>query len=357
MQYRRLTAHLQTGSADFNRRLAAYLTNHVAMRSALDQAITHSYAQQYPNAPQFPHNQQAMFPSPIMPQNMMQQSEQQSSSPKQQVSHPKPHQQLQQSSHPYRQSPYPTPGTPGYRQHSHARSMSTSHDVPGFIQNFPNSSNKSQGGGILNSGSRSMSMPTPSAASSVTSAEPGKSPSSHPSTSPSSRSKTLPSPSSQSMAPPTTLPYNTNIYRDPSPLTTALPRETQMMLGPAFDVSDPLYSKFMAGSESIPQQFYNFNAQSGISKYHNAFDGFNTTLAPSMLDMSPENSSCTETLPHATNPSALSYYNYGFDNPGDFKGLGFVSGNSSHASGSVTPGDDGGWDAFINDGTWTENAT
>ena len=55
-QYRRLTAHLQTGSADFNRRLSAYLTNHVAMRSALDQAITNSYAQHYPDVPQSVHN-------------------------------------------------------------------------------------------------------------------------------------------------------------------------------------------------------------------------------------------------------------------------------------------------------------
>lgn len=45
----------------FNRRLSAYLTNHVAMRSALDQAITNSYAQQYPNALQFVHNQN-MYP-------------------------------------------------------------------------------------------------------------------------------------------------------------------------------------------------------------------------------------------------------------------------------------------------------
>ena len=52
-KYRRLTAHFQTGPGDFNRRLAAYLTDHVAMRSALDQAITHSYTQQYSNAPRF----------------------------------------------------------------------------------------------------------------------------------------------------------------------------------------------------------------------------------------------------------------------------------------------------------------
>ena len=65
VKYRQLTAHLQTGSGDFNRRLSAYLTNHAAMRSALDQAVTNSYAQQYPNAPQFAHNQN-MHPSPFI---------------------------------------------------------------------------------------------------------------------------------------------------------------------------------------------------------------------------------------------------------------------------------------------------
>jgi hypothetical protein len=44
--YRCLTAHLQTHSTDFNQRLSAYLTNHVAMRSALDQALRDSYTTQ-----------------------------------------------------------------------------------------------------------------------------------------------------------------------------------------------------------------------------------------------------------------------------------------------------------------------
>ena len=56
MQYRRLTAHLQIGSKNFNRRLSAYLTNHVVMRSALDQAVANSYTKQYPDAPQSTYN-------------------------------------------------------------------------------------------------------------------------------------------------------------------------------------------------------------------------------------------------------------------------------------------------------------
>lgn len=60
-QYRCLTAHLHSQSTDFNHRLSDYLTNHVAMRSALEGALRDSYATQaaqqagqlpssYPNA-------------------------------------------------------------------------------------------------------------------------------------------------------------------------------------------------------------------------------------------------------------------------------------------------------------------
>lgn len=45
-QYRCLTAHLHNHSSDFNNRLSDYLTNHVAMRSALEGALRDSYATQ-----------------------------------------------------------------------------------------------------------------------------------------------------------------------------------------------------------------------------------------------------------------------------------------------------------------------
>lgn len=45
-QYRCLTAHLHSQSTDFNHRLSDYLTNHVAMRSALEGALRDSYATQ-----------------------------------------------------------------------------------------------------------------------------------------------------------------------------------------------------------------------------------------------------------------------------------------------------------------------
>ncbi|RKF59194.1 hypothetical protein OnM2_062002 [Erysiphe neolycopersici] len=46
LQYRHLTAGFQTSSPEFNRRFAAYLTTHVAIRTALEQSILQSYQQQ-----------------------------------------------------------------------------------------------------------------------------------------------------------------------------------------------------------------------------------------------------------------------------------------------------------------------
>lgn len=68
MQYRKLTAHLQTGSSEFNRRLQEYLTTQVAMRTA--------YAEHcgYSQNPSFVNNQANMYPLPN--QIQMQQSQQ-----------------------------------------------------------------------------------------------------------------------------------------------------------------------------------------------------------------------------------------------------------------------------------------
>ncbi|KHJ31264.1 putative fungal protein [Erysiphe necator] len=74
LQYRRLTAGFQTSSPEFNRRFAAYLTTHVAIRTALEQSILQSYQQQAqqeqqqyginPNLSQ--HQLFERFPSPLL---------------------------------------------------------------------------------------------------------------------------------------------------------------------------------------------------------------------------------------------------------------------------------------------------
>ncbi|MCJ1390886.1 hypothetical protein MMC18_003747 [Xylographa bjoerkii] len=376
MQYRRLTAHLQTGSADFNRRLAAYLTNHVAMRSALDQAITNSYAQQYPNAPQFAHNQQTTYPSPLMsPQSMQQQSFRPQQFMQQQQQPPPP-------PHPYRQSPYPTPGTPGFRQHSHNRSSMSAKSLDSAGR--PNASPIESGEKELD---RRMSMPAPS-----TSPTAVRSP--HPlqpsqtvgmpkqatfKTESENRAplSTIPS-TSRPMGPPTTsssvqqqvstssMPqYNGASYQDFSPFTMSLPPESQMLLGSTLDPNDPLTSMLMAGSENFAQPYFNntfnlnsTNVLSKQSNFHPSYDGMSATLAPSALHMSPLPTTFNEPASASSEPTPTSAYNFGLDsNLGDYKGTGFLQCSSGAASGTVTPGVDSTWDAYIDDNLWAENAT
>ena len=115
---------------------------------------------------------------------------------------------------------------------------------------------------------------------------------------------------------------------------------------------------FMAGSESLPQPFYDFNSHLGMPKFHPSYDGMNATLAPSALDISPDPATYSDPLSANTEPANTPSFNYMFDGGLlDYKGVNFASANSAHASGNVTPGNDGAWDAFIDDNTWTENIT
>ena len=346
LQYRRLTAHLQTGSADFNRRLAAYLTNHVAMRSALDQAITNSYAQQYPNAPQFAHNEQNMFPSPLATQGFMPPSQ------------PQQQQGSMQSPHPYRQSPYPVPGTPGYRQQSHHRSSSIASPT---AQSHGAARSPTDPTG--SHGNRRMSVPASLAVSPNTARPPLA-----PQPSPSDLHPKVASPGgaltaspSQSMPPPLMQQYNSSAYQDFGPLSTSLPLESQQMLmGATFDQNDPLASMFMAGGQNLGQSFFDFGSVPSFSKqsnFHPSYDGMNATLAPSALDMSPPHLKQNDPAPRATPPATTSPFHLDLSQGlGDFKGVHYNTSNSLTGSGTVTPGD-GGWDAFIDDNSWAENAT
>lgn len=350
MQYRRLTAHLQTGSADFNRRLAAYLTNHVAMRSALDQAITNTYAQQYPNAPHFAHNQ-SMFASPMVPQSLP-----------------------MQSPSTYRQSPYPTPGAAAYRVQPHARSASLA--SPQELAGYTNSPvDTSPVETPSQRDHRRMSMP-PAVGS-------GSSPGSKmtpqslqtPQTDSTSRHSASPlsltqepRPSFSQPAPPAPLhqqqlqsPYGLGAFPDFSPFATSLPMESQMLLGPALDPNDPLTSMFMAGSEALMQPYYNFNPGASMSKqrnFHPSYDGMSATLAPSALDTSSDHLSYSHPSSTTSESLATPAFQYNFDGAlGDLKAANLTRSNSTQGSGGVTPGIDGGWDAFINGNSWEENAT
>lgn len=350
-QYKRLTAHLQTGSADFNKRLSNYLANHVAMRSALDQAITASYAQQYPNAPQFAHNSQMMYPTPF---------------PSPITAHNIPLQQ--QTPQSFVQSPYNTAtGTPSYRPVHHFRSASIPNpqDVPGYPQTIHSSSPVQR---TNDRDQRRLSMPTKSvspqnSAQTLQSSYSGKNATSptHPVNIEAQSPERMqpppqPVPQVQSQAQQQRRPYaNLSSYADYSPFTTtSLPTETQMLIRPGYglDPNDPLTAMFMAGSESFPQPFYNSN-QFQFHKARNthpSYDAMSATLSPSALDLSSHDSIIA--------PASVSFPN-NLDVANEFpKELTFTRSNSSHGSGSGTPSlTNQDWNNFINHDSWIENGT
>lgn len=349
MQYRRLTAHLQTGSADFNRRLSAYLTNHVAMRSALDQAITNSYAQQYPNAPQFAHNQQ-MYPSPFMHQAMPQQHSPQS----------------------YVQSPYTMPPTPTYPQPQHApqhaRSQSTTAgpEMPRYAHSVPTSSPVQVISPVVER--RRTSAPTKSVSppgSTQRTPQPVQArPATQQSQSAYNTSQERKPPSSMQAPPhPQTRPQSAHQPTTPTsysgygPLTTSLPAESQQLLGSALDPHDPFTAALMAGADGMAQPFYH-PTPNKHRNFYPSHDGMSATLAPSALDMTPPHG-----LPMSMAASgswSAPPYQTSFD-PSAFdfsKGQMYGSGTSSSGSGAATPGFDGNLEAFINDSVnWAEATT
>lgn len=132
--YRRLiNSQLQTGSPEFNRRLSTYLTNHLAMRTALEQSIANSYQLQNGSNMPYNYNPQLMFPSPMLahqgthqgpaqPQVMPQQSPQQ--------------QQPHSPSATYRHAPYPQPNPyPG--QHHRSASIAVPQEANGSHKGSP----------------------------------------------------------------------------------------------------------------------------------------------------------------------------------------------------------------------------
>ena len=369
MQYRRLTAHLQTGSADFNRRLAAYLTNHVAMRSALDQAITSSYAQQYPGAPQFAHSNQYQpsFPTP-MTNPMM------------------PPQMINRSPSNYRQSPYPSQGFRP-QQHQRSASIATTQELSGNQQNFALASPTD---GAKHEEVRRMSLPAQSSTTPVTTptvqqeasqanATPQASPqlthnsssqnlaaqgaTSHglfkqEATQPENQHSQMP----QQMYPMQSFGHNASGFSY-SPFSTSLPAESQMMLGSALDPTDPFSSMLMSGSDRNQQPFYSYNpnpsSKSRPMHAHPSYDGMNQTLAPGALDTNLDNHNFSNP-PSATTEGVITPFTpgFGFNMDGSFsdamKASSLTRENSGQGSGGgITPGDRD-WASFVDGNFWEE---
>lgn len=394
-QYRRLTAHLQTGSADFNRRLAAYLTNQIAMRTALDQAINNTYAQQYPNAPRFPH-QSPMFPSPMLAPPTIQTSQ----------LPPTPTPSSATASSPYRQSPYPIPGTPAFQRKPHMRSPSIA--VADDESSKVNTSSDQARNSVATPVTKVENQPSADEKpkSQPEKPQPEKQSSSSIETQPSATPATdaafdplmMPSTSTSSHTlPPAFDPtfFYGNISDPFGPFSMSLPPESQLLLGPALDPLDPLTSMFMAGSENFSQPpwggFCNPTASASMNgsakgllkpqNVHPSYDGVYSTLAPSALDLTAtslqqENDFKTPVMATKTKVEPSSTNNPSFSVKGDATGpiktvsptmtmqhtgtdagLTAGAGNPSTSfttgSGVGTPGlGSEDWGQFINDILW-----
>ena len=320
LQYRRLTAHLQTGSADFNRRLAAYLASNVAMRSALDQAITSSYEQQFPNARQFSHNQPGVFPSPLMTQNV-------GFHPAQQPPvHGSPH-----SPHQYRQSPYPMPGGQGFRQPSHrAGSIGTPANFTEGTSPGPAISQQIH--------HRRQSMPASMHGQNQVMSPMSEHAPNSPAIASTSTTENMWQFSGQSVHP--------HQQINLSPFTTTLPLESQMLVGAALDPNDPFTSMLMAGGSSYTgSQFYDFNPKDALQ--HPNFDGINSTLAPNASNamLSP---TLGEAVPPTSEPTFIPGQTSSFD-ASDFKGIDCASSNSDHNGTPPIDSANAAWESYINE--------
>lgn len=259
-QYRRLTAHLQTNSMDFNRRFQAYLQSHAGTRMALaaqDPAFAAAYMQ-YPAMPVPNPNVMQMVPTHLI--------------------NPQVYPVAPQS---YRHAPYPVP----LPSHQRSASISDPQDMAGYQPSHFQQANP----GFRQMDQRRMSLP----AQAMSTPMDLQSPSIQPPLSRASSSSHMvkqESPVHSPMGPPDTLssPHCENLnmaqpedqiqsdffsaanappYADPisqqfnkSPLSFALPPESQMVLGPGLQHAGFPAAMLMAGSEMMPQpNFYSYN--------------------------------------------------------------------------------------------------
>lgn len=360
LQYRRLTAHLQTGSADFNRRLSAYLTNHVAMRSALEQSIHNSYAQQFPNAPQY---QQSIFPSPMLAHQHQQQQQQPSSGAS-----------MQPPNQNYRQHPYSSPQQQqqGFTlPHQRANSVA----VPQQSQSaVPATGAPNQRRSMSMSGSASDSL-TPASTDPRSPQTPGQGQQVKPSFPPGSFNQSQ-QPQQQFALPS----YDMGAFGQSAyPFSTQLPGESQGFLGNTLNQADPLTSMMMAGSD--PSMFWNFTQNQNINtsqlsvnpdklqdsvqhvggpQHAPSVAGLNSTLAPaSSMGLPTKAAQPTKIdridLDAEVSPAAIDSDEprFGDDDLDNNLNSDLFFENAMMGKDGLTPGLNGeSWDSWIHDGSW-----
>jgi len=288
-QYRRLTAHLNTNSYEFNRRLQSLIATQIGARQALMEQSGHYFfpQQSYPNMPYFaPQTMQPGMQPQMLPPQMM------SRSP---VS--------------YRRHPYLCPQTPHPQYQQRSASIATPNEVPGFTQNQTTSpvegafddqrrmSLPCNASGITpQSQSTSQNRPSVSQSGSNTQITLVGTPS--PVT---TMSSSLP----QHSQPQTMMPQHPFVAPIPmydmqssnlSPFSTALPVESQHILGGSLDPMSPMSQYLMGDSDYMPRQylsqpFYSYkpNAASMTRPSQMSSASMNAILAPNHFDIdSPE---------------------------------------------------------------------
>jgi len=402
MQYRRLTAHLQTQNAHFDRRLQSYLAQHMAMRSAYGQAVADAY--QSSNQGQFINNDQFMNPGMMQMPPAYQQSQMMP-----------PQQTYSRMSSNYRQTPYPMPSQPMQNMQPHWQNRSVSvaspHDMKkGQSQQQQSLSAQTSPIEPVKMEDRRMSLPVqhqmPHTPQSQTGPQQATSPqqvspamSRHGSTSnlatpqayykQSQSPQQVPTPPRHQPQPP---PQQDNSLTSPfsaafehqmahgfNPLSMSLPMESQQLLAgtPAFDMSDPMAAMFMPSQ--VPSQvsthhgmksqqpFYSYNPNgkpkinhnSNSDASHAATEGLSQTLAPASLDtnvssfnygmfMSEPQSAATDYLNTPFTPVSLGM---GFDNGFGIEPLKGGNGFGNH-SGYTTPDED--WSNILNQDIFAE---
>ncbi|KAF2121822.1 hypothetical protein BDV96DRAFT_593791 [Lophiotrema nucula] len=282
-QYQRLSAHLQSGSLMFNRKLHDYIATQAAVRNQfMQQYSPFQFAgngqQLQPNASQFqgqvmnPYMQQPQ----MLPPHMFHQTPQSFNGSPATFA---PQQSFQQPQSPQqRQAPYAIPQRP--QPHQRSASIATPQDFQHNSHLASPTTATTQG-----DGHRRMSLP-PQALEQATFQNPENQSrptlsrsttghTTHHAASPqhklSSATNTPPSthgtPHQSGNTTPTSHPLMTPNFAtasqviNMSPLTMSLPPESQQFVGSALDPQDPRTSMYMAGSERIPQPFgiYTYN--------------------------------------------------------------------------------------------------
>lgn len=355
MQYRRLTAHLQTGSQDFNDKLSAYLTSNVAVRNSLEQVIQNSHAHEH-------RRPQSVYGSASMSMPM--------------------YQQQYMGSYHNRPSTFPlTLNMPANGFHGRSASAVEPTRTP-----IAASSSPPQPGPLAASRSH-----TKSASPSLKSIRPNQPMSKLAETAsqqPPKSESPVPTLADTPGVTPSSRTSSVSLNNQQLPLSSALPIETQQLLAQGGDWNDAFYRPMMTHPQYFaqPQQFN--STSMSLSKQHNFrpnTSGMSATLAPSALDMkhtySPHNHGNQDSHPASATVSyrpPVEIQPYCDNQQGPFSappfqptfGVNFPDLNtealsrqdsSAHGSQRATPGTDGLdpdlWNQFMNADFVSESRT